>query len=167
MQKEMLKKGLAILALTFPEKKFDGKVWWELLNDIDDKKFLIAVKDVCSTTKELYPGTNLIAIIREIALSGMYLLSGEAWEEVLKEVSRVGYVGIPKFKDAITEKAVNCIGWKTICASEMIGVERSHFTKIYEQLLDRDKSEEVKLEDCKQINRSGIDNVKRLTEGIG
>jgi len=32
---------------------------------MDDECFLKAVIEVCKVTKELYPGTNLIAILRE------------------------------------------------------------------------------------------------------
>jgi len=166
MQKEIFKQGLAVLCATFTDRKFNAKVYWELLNDIDDKQFLLAIKDVCSTITDVYPGTNLIAVIRDRALSGTYKLSGEAWEDVLKEVSRVGHWGDPKFEDKLTEKAVNCIGWKEICASELIGVERSHFIKAYDQMASREKSEDVKPEECKKINIEQKKKLNELTGGI-
>ena len=166
MTKETLQRGLAVLSATFPEKQFNAKVYLELLIDLDDKAFLLAIKEFCSTTEEIYPGTNVIGKLRKIAKEGIYKLSGEAWEEVLKQVTRGGYVSTPKFNDKIIAKAVQCVGWKDICLSEKISIERAHFLKIYEQLLNREKTEEVKPEDCKQINRSGIDKVKRLTEGV-
>jgi len=41
------------------------EVYFELLKDLKDECFLMAVMDVCKTQKEIYPGTNLIAILRE------------------------------------------------------------------------------------------------------
>lgn len=151
MNKKTFEAGMAYLVECFTHKDISMPVAWDLLKDLDDRKFMIAVKDVCSTTKELYPGTNIIALIREIVLSGKDLIAGEAWEEVMEQVSKVGSYGKPQFKDMTTEKAVNCIGWKDICMSEKIAVERSHFMKIYDTLLKREKDNRVKIPEVKNL----------------
>jgi hypothetical protein len=166
MRKETFQKGINVLCQSFPNRVIDLEIYWDMLNDLDDTKFLIAIKDICSTTRGIYPGTNLIAVIREIVLSGTYLLSGEAWKSVLKEIARIGSSGQPVFKDKITKNAVNCIGWRTICLSENIGVERAHFLKIYEQLEKQARSEETKPEECKQVNRENIGKINNLIKTL-
>lgn len=145
MKRETFKSGLRILMTTFPDRNIDLEVYWELLKDMDDKRFLLAVKDICSTTTELYPNTNLVAMLREKGMSRNRLTAGEAWGEVMKEVSRTGSYGVPVFDNSLVGKAVECIGWKTICMSTMISVERAHFLKIFDQLEERDKKEKMLL----------------------
>jgi len=48
---------------------FDMRIFWDLLNDIDGQYFLMAVYEFIKTTKEIYPGTNIIAIIRDNAIT--------------------------------------------------------------------------------------------------
>lgn len=40
---------------------------WETMSDIDGVDFIKAVVDIVKTQKEFYPGTNIIAVIREKA----------------------------------------------------------------------------------------------------
>ena len=151
MKRDNFKNGMAMILQCFPNKDISLDVAWELLSDIEDKRFLIAIKDICSTTTEMYPNTNIIALIREIALSGAYLLSGEAWEEVIEQIRKTGYAGKPEFKDQLTAKAVEAIGWQTLCNSDKIAVDRAHFLRIYESYIGRAKEQNVKLPEVKQL----------------
>ena len=60
-----MERGLGVLMECFPNRLVSFELAWELLNDLDDKKFLQAIKDICSKTVELYPDTNVIALIRQ------------------------------------------------------------------------------------------------------
>ena len=42
-------------------------VWKELLIDLEFKYFRLAVVHICKTHKDFYPGTNIPALIREMA----------------------------------------------------------------------------------------------------
>ncbi len=55
------------MTAAFPGLQFNSKLLWQTLNDIDGEFFLMAVIDIIKTTKELYPGSNIIAIIRSRA----------------------------------------------------------------------------------------------------
>ncbi len=65
MTSEAFKRGFAALTATFPNMNFNGQLFWETLNDLDGECFLKAVWALIKNTKELYPGTNVIAILRE------------------------------------------------------------------------------------------------------
>uniref|UniRef100_A0A6M3L296 Uncharacterized protein n=1 Tax=viral metagenome TaxID=1070528 RepID=A0A6M3L296_9ZZZZ len=149
MNQKTFEIGTRILVSTFPDRNIDMETYWELLKDMDDKRFLLAVKDLCSTTTELYPNTNLVAIIREKGMSRERLTAGEAWSEVMKQVSATGSYGTPTFENPLVTRAVDCIGWKAICMSTMISVERSHFFKIFDQLKEREQKEKILLPDVK------------------
>jgi len=166
MNKENFNIGMRILVGTFPDKSFDMKVYWEFLKDMDDKAFIWAIKDICSTIAEIYPNTNIIALIRAKGLNRYDLTAGEAWAVVLATVSSVGGYGKPRFTDPLIAKAVDCIGWKDICRSEKIGIERSHFIKVFDQLKERDNKDKLLLPEVKQ-DLLGIDKIKKLTKGVG
>lgn len=151
MEQATFKKGIGILFECFPHKSINMDIAWDLLKDLDDRRFMVAIRDICSATVDLYPNTNIIALLREITLSGKSLLSGEAWAEVMKEVSRVGSWGEPVFKEDTTRKAVEAIGWKAICQSENIGIERAHFLKVYDALEKREHKESVRLPEVKAL----------------
>jgi len=48
-------------------KVFDNKtldIFYELLKDLNSLEFNSGIKYICNEVKELYPGTNLVALIR-------------------------------------------------------------------------------------------------------
>ena len=68
MEDKTFSEGIAFLSAVFPSLQFNSaklKVWRNLLDDLDDAEFLGAVRHVCMETPEIYPGTNLIAKIRD------------------------------------------------------------------------------------------------------
>lgn len=66
MKKDLFLKGMAMLKEVF-NKAFNLVIYWEALKDIDDASFRDAVLEIIKTQKELYPNTNMIAIIRDRA----------------------------------------------------------------------------------------------------
>lgn len=57
------------MTAAFPGMTFNAKIYHDFLADIDGDFFLKAVEDFVKNTKEIYPGTNLIAMLRDKALS--------------------------------------------------------------------------------------------------
>ena len=54
-----------MISTAFPDRKFEPEIYFELLKDLPDEAFLKAVVGFCKERTELYPGSNLIAILRE------------------------------------------------------------------------------------------------------
>lgn len=133
---------MALLCSSFPDRNFDSKAFWFLLIDLSDEKFLNAIQSICQSKVNIYPGTNVIAMIREKALSqDRLLLPAEAFEIVMREISNVGNYGTPRFNDPVVQKTVNAMGWKELCRSdtEDINIVRSQFMKIFETFQSRAK----------------------------
>jgi len=67
MTNEAFKQGFSALTATFPQMNFNGQLFWAMLNDLDGQFFLMSVWELIKNTKEIYPGTNIVAIIRSRA----------------------------------------------------------------------------------------------------
>lgn len=158
----IFKKGMGLLAMAFPEKDMMVDFSWQLLKDLTDEQFITAIKLILVTEKQINRATNIIALIREKALTTDKKLSGEAWQEVLVEISKTGSYGIPKFSDPLIKKAVDAVGWRDICLSTNIMVERAHFLKIYDTYVSREQYNQT-LGDQKQLPR----DIKKMIENIG
>lgn len=142
MQKQVFKRGMAILAKNFPEKFMDYDMLWSFLFDLTDEAFMKAIGNLIVSKCEINKATNMIALIRELA-EEKKATAGEAWAEVLREIGRVGSWGKPKFSDPLIQDAVDCIGWNSICSSEEIMIERAHFLKIYDSIAARRRIEAI------------------------
>ena len=66
MKNQTLQKAIALLATSFPGVDFNTELYWEMMKDLNDEHFLSAVLEFVKTTKNIYPGTNPIAILREL-----------------------------------------------------------------------------------------------------
>lgn len=114
----------------FEAPKATIQLYQQFLTDLDVNIAKAAiVKHI--TTSKYFP---TIAEVRDavISLTNTVPCAADAWSEALKQISVVGTSGIPKFSHQAVQKAVKAIGWRNICMSEEIGVERAHFLKIYE-----------------------------------
>lgn len=137
-----LEKGLRIIEEHFPHlpmTKQKVEIWSEMLGNLTNDEFIRGVKTFCLAHREIFPNTNVIANIRHYALTDPNRKTAqEAWGEVVREISRVGSYGQPIFSTPDIKRAVDCIGWKDICLSETIGVERAHFMRAYDGIVNRD-----------------------------
>jgi len=143
LDKSIYLKGIGILAGVFQNYKISAGLMYSYLRDLTNEEFIKAINEIIKGMTELYPNTNLIALIREKARAIQKKLPGEAWAEVLGAISGIGFYGSPKFSDSLIKKAVNCIGWRHLCLSENIEIQRAHFLKIYESLSKRENYERV------------------------
>jgi hypothetical protein len=64
MTNEAFNKGFTVLNTVFPALNLDAKLFWTMLQDLDGQYFLMSVYEFIKNTKEIYPGTNIIATIR-------------------------------------------------------------------------------------------------------
>ena len=116
-------------------------VWYELLKDIDYQVANMAIQMHAQSSK--FPPT--VAEIRE---SASKIVHGEvkdwskAWEEACKAMSRFGRdrkSEAYKTLDERTRRVIDRLGYRNLCMSENIGVDRANFRSIYETIAQRDK----------------------------
>lgn len=143
-------------------------LWYKQLQDIPFPVAEAALDKWVATNK----WSPSIAEVRELAaeVAGGELQDwGLAWEKVLDAVKRHGLYGQAQAMaslDELTRKAVRCVGFRDICLSENISVERSNFRGIYQDLLEREKTQRQMSQGLKVIiNRLQAGENKYLIEG--
>ena len=67
MTNQAFEQGFSVLLKVFPNMNFDARLFWDMLSDLDGQYFLMSVWEFIKTTKEIYPGSNIIAILRSRA----------------------------------------------------------------------------------------------------
>ena len=134
-------------------------MWHIAMKDHDFKTVLLASEKYILTNK--FPPT--IADIREEVTKIKYPTPDNAemkWLEVLEAVKKYGSYNEPDALaslDPMTRQAVKAIGYKTICMSEKIGVERAHFFKAYNGMSQRVHDENI-------IPQRIVDQIMQLQE---
>lgn len=150
----MTKKEFSILAMAIRtyysrEKILQNQeayeLWYQALQDIP--------YDVAQATLTKWVSTNkwspTIADLRENAVTithGELPDWGKGWEQVLRAIRKFGIYRIDEAMasmDEITRTCVERLGFKEICMSENISVDRANFRMIYEQLAERQQKEKV------------------------
>ena len=162
MDNKTFKQGMATLVKVFPDKDVDFDTTWEYLKDLKNDDFLKAINSIVMTCKDINRATNMIALIRDHAIPED-LSAGEAWLKVMKAISSIGSYGRPQFENELIDKSVASVGWRNLCMSENISVERAHFLKIYESIASRCRTHTLSLP---KLNISKlIDSVISVSRG--
>lgn len=111
-------------------------VYLRMLRDIPPEALQVAVDQAIATSKFL----PTVAELRD-TLHGLRQLDtpswGEAWEDVMSEMRRIGSYGVPQFRSRLTEQVVRSMGWKTLCASENPQTDRAQFRDMWNALAAR------------------------------
>lgn len=136
MTKETLARGFALICTAFPNLGLNETtldVWAMLLEDLDDAPFLSAVIRLCREEKQIYPGTNVVALIRERAVSSNSgIVAVTRLEDAMRTVG--GYRSIV-FDDPIIHLVVSRMGgWPKLCA--MTYDEWKFMRRDFERLYD-------------------------------
>lgn len=130
---------------TLSHDKTNMRFWFANLSDIDYETAKIGINKLIQEFS--FPPT--IADIRKACIStskGEVKDYSDAWEQVTKAI-RV--FGIHKEDEALksmdedVRHIVRSIGFKEICMTEKMGVERAHFEKMYSQRKGRNEKERV------------------------
>jgi hypothetical protein len=143
MKKETFSKGMLLIGEAF-NKNFGKEylaVAFKSLKDLTDEQFDYAVKDLLIHHNELYPNTNIVALIRgkitDLEKIG-HPSPEEAWGLVREQISKEGFYGVPKFDNPIVAEAVEKMGWAEICnAAGGDAGTRAHFYRTYEAIQRR------------------------------
>ena len=64
LDRDLFLKGFARLAVVFPALNIQPDFYYELLMDLDGGYFMWSVMKICKEQKELFPNTNIVALIR-------------------------------------------------------------------------------------------------------
>lgn len=117
------------------------ELWYREIQDIPFDVAEMALRKWVSTNK----WSPSIADIREMTagiVNGDPLTWGEAWEKVLTAIRRFGSYNQKEAMaslDPLTRRCVEYIGFRELCLSEKIEVERANFRMIFETMQKREQ----------------------------
>lgn len=155
MTLEETKKIFLMLLVAYPKfDNFEGEkfdlaqvLWTKLLEDVPYKVVDLAVKKLILESP--FPPT--IADVRKkiseiTAPQGSEMEAAEAWGEVVAAIRKYGSYDPEAALASMsprTAKVVKMIGFRDICMSETIGVERGQFLKMYDQIASRERQDSL------------------------
>ena len=119
------------------------ELWFKQLQDIPYKLAELTLNTWVATNK----WSPSIADIREKAtgyIHGEAKEWGEAWQEVLKAITKYGSYQELEALESMSEttrRVVDRLGFRNLCMSEEIQVDRANFRMIYEQEIQRAKED--------------------------
>ena len=117
------------------------ELWFNQLKDIPYEVAELALNKWVATNKWSPSIAEIRATAAEI-VNGRQADWGEGWEQVLSAIRRFGSYRVGEALDSlddITRQCVERIGFREICASENISIERASFRMLYEQIAERKK----------------------------
>lgn len=151
-----------------PDKE-SVNVWYALLKDLPYEQVKMAVQKYAITNK----WSPTVADIREqvVGINDTSTDWGDAWGNVLKAVSRFGYMNEAEALDSmdeLTRRCVKSLGWQTICQSELDEQTaiRANFRMMYESAQGRAR-DDAKLPTELKTAIENQQGVKQLEEKIG
>ena len=130
----------------FQSSKERTAIWHKMLGDLDYTIAEMAVQKLISESP--YPPT--IHDIRKRVVEVQFPdlpTAAEAWGIMLKNIRNYGSYRVQEGLDAlppVVKEVAQYMGYKEICQTEEPeGVTRAHFMKMYEQILNRRKGEQI------------------------
>lgn len=156
----------------YPDKKIiesdeEAYLWYEMLKDIDYKSASAAIKRWVSLNK----WCPTIADIREMSaeVKGNTVNEWEEeWDKVIDAVHRYGYTRPEEALNSLPEMTRNIVkrlGYKTICMSENISIERANFRDVYNREADKQREQNILSKDLKsEILSISQNTVKAIEE---
>lgn len=140
------------------------EVWYTMLSDLDYRICLAALKEHISLNK-FAPS---IAEIREKCagiVRGEEKDWGAAWKDVLYAIRRWGMYREAEAMESLDEGTRQCVGrlgFKNLCLSEDLNIDRANFRMIYEQVSARRK-EYIQLAPALQAEKHSLQELVQNT----
>lgn len=130
---------LAVLRTVYSQQDADpdlDMVWAMVLDDVPYEAAMAAVTLYLKSDKPFFPKPGEI---RSLLIEQLMHLPSpeEAWAEVMRAIREHGSYRAPAFSCHAIHEAVSSIGWREICMSEKIEIERAHFYRTYQAYRDR------------------------------
>lgn len=150
MTKNEVVKLFAMLCSLWPSqaKNFDAAselsrdTWHAMLGGEDTAVVVTALQKLAATNKFMPSIADILEAVAEIKHPNDFIDPDEAWGIVMQSIKRYGYMNGEKALDAmpkIVADTVRTMGWRDLCMSENIAIDRGQFRKAYEIRLGRVK----------------------------
>lgn len=132
-------KIIAVLRKVYTDQTVDrdlDSVWAMVFDDVPYEPVMLAVQAYLKADKPFFPKPGEIRTLLIEQFMGLPSAE-EAWAEVMAAIREHGSYRAPVFSRAAIAESVDAIGWREICMSEKIEIERAHFYRTYQAYRDR------------------------------
>ena len=131
-------------------------IYVQMLGNIAPNELRMAVHQ-CICTCTFLPGVAEILETHH-SLKGNLIeqTPGEAWGSVEKALRGVGSWGKPKFKNELTARVVDMMGWRNLCESDKPSVDRAQFMRMYEGVAERGEKIELMLPEVREYFQENV-----------
>jgi len=139
-------------------------MYLRMLQDIPPAQLQLAVDQAVATSK--FPPT--VAELRDV-LRNLQTPDKpswiEGWEEVTRQLSKVGRYGKPEFSSELTARVVKSLGWRAMCDCpvEDLGIYRAQFRDAFNAYQGKEDSQAKLLPHVRQAIEAGQVAPKLLT----
>jgi hypothetical protein len=137
-------------------------IYLQMLAGIPPEELRMAVFQCIAEYKFLPGVAEILETHRTLKGSLIEQTAGEAWGSVEKALREVGSWGVPKFRNALTGRVVEMMGWRNLCGSDKPGVDRAQFMRMYEEVAQRSQSVDRMLPEVRNYFEANVQ--KRLAE---
>jgi hypothetical protein len=131
--------------LTKPQQQATAATYCRMLGDIPYAVGRAAVEGLIATSSRMPTIADVRAAALEL-LHGATTAGGEAWEAVRKAIQACGRVRTPgvdfTWRDPVTARCVEAMGWAELCASELQAADRKQFIDLYDRLAREHRREQ-------------------------
>ncbi len=176
MDRQTLLKSMYLIAKSFDKFKAHQdeelmSMWWDVFKNEDVMLFQTAVKKLITTFEYQVPTiANLNRALAEIK-NVNNVEPGDIFNEITKAIRYFGSYRTQEGYDSLSPLAQKTVdglgGFKNLCTSETLMVDRSHALKIAQTHIERSASENLLTNSMKKEQLEARDRVLQLTEGIG
>lgn len=176
MTKTTLVKAMYLISKSYP--KFQAHqdpeligMWYDVFKDEDELVFQTAIKRLITTFEYQAPNiANINKVLAELKDVNK-IEAGDVFNEITKAVRSYGFYRLEEGYNSLSQIAKDTVdalgGFRTVCLSETVMVDRSHALKIAQTYIDRSKSENLLTNSMKKEQLEAKEKIKQLTQGIG
>ncbi len=138
--------------------------YYVVLRDLDPNALEAAALQLLATSKWFPKPSELRAAVFDLReLASDVPDAYTAWEDVLLQIRKVGYSGVPEFKHELTAATVERVGgWRNICMSTSVVADRMRFVDAYKSLLKRERTQTRMLPQVRELARLMSDGGRGL-----
>ncbi len=145
MQRSETAQILTMLSAAFrdaPISEMTAELYETMLADLDFQACKTAVFRLIRTSKWLPTIAEVRGAVADVQL-GPKRSGGEAYGDVLAEIRRTGYIGVPRFNDPVVSRCVELMTWRGLCLGENEAADRARFIELYDSLAERERRDVV------------------------
>ena len=146
MTKDEIKKLVMLAVANYPpyHKNDNSPIvysWQNLLSDLDYLSAEKGLLKVQSTVKYFPSAAEIRSAAKEFQQGYHRLPSAEeAWAEVVRQLD---FYTKPSWSHPYIQEAVQRVGFANLCRSEKIAIERAHFLRFYDSIVDQAKNDQI------------------------